>query len=307
MDGEGGRGYLPPRMSSASRLRFPPVPALLIAGTSLQAGAALAKQLFPALGPAGATGVRLSFAAVLLLVFFRPRPWRLSRAQWRAAIPYGVALGGMNFSFYSALERIPLGLAVTLEFLGPLGVALFGSRRPTDFAWVLLAGAGIFLLSPWSGGAHELDPVGAGLALLAGVFWAAYIVLGARTARQLSEVESVTTGMIVATAVVLPFALASGAASKMTPSLAALGAGVALLSSALPYTLEMVALHALPSRVFGILTSLEPVVATLVGWVVLGEALAGQQWLAVGLVCAASAGATWSARGPAPAPASPTG
>lgn len=293
-------------MSSAARLRIPPVPALLIAGTSLQGGAALAKQLFPALGPAGASGVRLSFAAVLLLAFFRPRLWRLGWKQWRAVIPYGVALGGMNYSFYEAIERIPLGLAVTLEFLGPLGVALYGSRRPTDFAWVLLAGAGIFLLAPWSGGASALDPLGAGLALLAGVFWASYIVLGARTAHHLTEVESVTAGMLVATAVVLPFALSSGAATKLTPSLAALGVAVALLSSALPYTLEMVALHALPSRVFGILTSLEPVVATLVGWVVLGEALAGPQWLAVGLVCAASVGATWSARNPAVVIADPS-
>ena len=306
MDGAGGRRYLPPSMSSAPRLRIPPVPALLIAGTSLQGGAALAKQLFPALGPAGASGVRLSFAAVLLFLFFRPRLWRLSAGAWRAAIPYGVALGGMNFSFYLALERIPLGLAVTLEFLGPLGVALYGSRRLSDFAWVVLAGTGIFLLSPWSGGAGDIDPVGAGLALLAGAFWAAYIVLGARTARRLTEVESVTAGMVVATVVVLPFALASGAAAKLTPTLAALGVAVALLASALPYTLEMVALHALPSRVFGILTSLEPVVATLVGWVALGEVLTGTQWLAVGLVCVASAGATWSARSPAPAPASPT-
>lgn len=293
-------------MASSRRPHIPPVAALLVAGTSLQAGAALAKQLFPALGPVGATGVRLSFAAVLLLAFFRPRIWRLDAAQWRAVIPYGVALGGMNYSFYEALERIPLGLAVTLEFLGPLGVALYGSRRPTDFAWVLLAGAGIFLLSPWSGGAGEIDPLGAGLALLAGAFWAAYIVLGARTGRHLSEVESVTAGMLVASAVVLPIALAGGAATKMTPSLAALGVAVALLSSALPYTLEMIALHALPARAFGILTSLEPVVATLVGFVVLGEALAGSQWLAVGLVCAASAGATWSARGPAPALGEPS-
>jgi len=289
-------------MSSAPRLRIPPVPALLIAGTSLQGGAALAKQLFPALGPAGASGVRLGFAAVLLLAFFRPRLRRLGAAQWRAGVPYGVARGGMNVPFYMALERSPLGLAVTLEFLGPLGVALYGSRRPSDFAWVLLAGTGIFLLSPWAGGAGDLDPVGAGLALLAGAFWAAYIVLGARTAGKLSEVESVTAGMVVASAVILPFALASGAATKMTPTLALLGVAVAFLASALPYALEMVALHALPSRVFGILTSLEPVVATLVGLVVLGEALAGPQWLAVGLVCAASAGATWSARGPSPAP-----
>src|SRR5690606_31904455 len=190
VDEAGGRRYLRRSMASAPRLRIPPVPALLIAGTSLQAGAAIAKQLFPALGPAGASGVRLSFAAVLLLAFFRPRLTRLGWARWKAVIPYGVALGGMNFSFYLALERIPLGLAVTLEFLGPLGVALFGSRRPSDVAWVLLAGGGIFLLSPWAGGAGSIDPVGAALALLAGAFWAAYIVLGARTAGKLSEVES---------------------------------------------------------------------------------------------------------------------
>ena len=284
-------------------LRIPPVPALIVAGTSLQAGAALAKQLFPALGPAGASGVRLSFAAALLLALFRPRLWRLGTAKWRAVIPYGVALGGMNFSFYLALERIPLGLAVTLEFVGPLGVALVGSRRPMDLVWVLLAGAGIFLLSPWAGDASAIDPLGASLALLAGAFWAAYILVGARTVGKLTEVESVTAGMVVATAVVLPFALASGAAARMNPTLAAMGMGVAVLASALPYTLEMEALQALPPRVFGILTSLEPAIATLVGWALLDESLTASQWLAVGLVCSASAGATLSAR-PTPSPAS---
>lgn len=286
-------------MASSRRPHIPPVAALLVAGTSLQAGAALAKQLFPALGPVGATGVRLSFAAVLLLAFFRPRIWRLDAAQWRAVIPYGVALGGMNLSFYLALERIPLGLAVTLEFIGPLCVALVGSRRLTDLLWVAFAGAGIFLLSPWAGGAKAIDPLGAGLALLAGAFWAAYILVGARTKGRLSEVEGVAAGMVVATSVVLPFVLVSGVAAQMTPRLAMIGVGVAVLASALPYTLEMVALQALPARVFGILTSLEPVVATLVGWALLGEALTGAQWLAVGLVCVASAGATLSAR-PAP-------
>ena len=291
-----------------SRNRVPAILLLLVAIASVQAGASLAKELFPGLGPSGTSGLRLVFASLLLLAAFRPRPWRFGARQWRAVAPYGVALGGMNVAFYEALARIPLGLAVTLEFVGPLGVALFGSRRPADFAWVILAGAGIALIAPWEGSAAAVDPLGVALALLAGGCWAAYIVAGGRVSSVLTEGESVTAGMLVATLVVLPFALADGLLHRATAPLLGLGLAVAVVGSALPYTLEMFALKALPARTFGILMSLEPAVAALAGLVFLRERLTPTQWLAVACVCAASAGAALGAR-PGPrgetAPAAP--
>ncbi|AKU90814.1 EamA family transporter [Vulgatibacter incomptus] len=281
---------------SRKPLPIPPIPLLLISAASVQGGAALAKELFPALGPAGASGLRLLFASVVLLAVFRPALWRLGRAGWKAVIPYGLALGGMNLTFYEALNRIPLGLAVTLEFVGPLGVALFGSRRATDFLWAALAGVGIVLIAPWQATEGSLDPVGVALALVAGGCWAVYIVAGGRLSRLLSEGESVTAGMLVATAVVLPFALAGGTVARMTPGIAGLGLVVAILSSALPYSLEMFALKALPSRTFGILMSLEPLIATLVGLVFLGEQLEPQHWIAMACISGASAGAALAAR-----------
>ncbi len=282
-----------------NRLALPPIPALLVAVVSIQGGAALAKQIFPALGPAGATGLRVSLAALLLLAFFRPPLARLGRAQWAALVPYGIALGGMNLTFYLALARIPLGLAVTLEFVGPLGVAVLGSRRAADFVWVLLAGIGIVLLAPWEGGADSLDRVGMLLALLAGACWAAYILVGGALSRRLPHSGQATSiGMAIAALAVLPFTLADLTAARITPEVLGIGLAVAVLSSALPYTLEMIALRALPSRTFGILMSVEPAAAALIGLVVLGERLSALQWLAVLCVCAASAGATLTAKAP---------
>ena len=283
--------------ASGRRVALPPVPALLLAVVSVQGGAALAKGLFPVLGPAGATGLRVSLAALLLLAFFRPPIGRLTGAQWRALVPYGVALGGMNLAFYLALARIPLGLAVTLEFVGPLGVAVLGSRRAADFAWVLLAGAGIVLLAPWGGGAAALDPLGMALALIAGACWGAYILLGGLVSRRLAhDGQGVAVGMSVAALAVLPFTAADALAARILPIHLAIGLAVAVLSSALPYTLEMIALRALPSRTFGILMSVEPAAAALIGLAFLGERLTAPQWLAVACVCTASAGATFGAR-----------
>jgi len=277
-------------------LTIPPVPVLLFSAISIQAGAALAKELFPALGPAGATGLRVVLAAALLLLLFRPPLRAVTRTHWAALVPYGIALGMMNLTFYLALERIPLGLAVTLEFVGPLGVALLASRRLVDLAWVALAAAGILLLAPWDGGAASLDPVGMLLALLAGACWAVYILVGGRLSRLLPhEGHGVALGMAVAALSILPFALAAAPAAAPTPRLLLLGLAVAVLSSALPYTLEMWALRKLPSGTFGILMSLEPVVAALVGYAFLGERLDAGQWVAVFCVCAASAGATRTA------------
>lgn len=297
-----------PRLRQATAGRSSPILALLIAATSVQGGAALAKSLFPALGPISTSGVRLVFAAALLLLVFRPPLHRLRRTDWRLVVPYGLSLGAMNLTFYGALERIPLGLAVTLEFAGPLGVALFASRRRLDFAWVLLAALGILLIAPWDAEGAGVDPLGAALALIAGGFWAAYIVTGGRLSRRLDQGTSVTSGMLVAAALGIPFALADGVLGKMTPALLGLGLLMAALASAIPYALEMVALRTLPGRIFGVLMSLEPVVATFAGWLFLGEQLTPLQWLAVFCVCSASAGATYASRAartketPAPLP-----
>ncbi|HYO64632.1 MAG TPA: DMT family transporter [Archangium sp.] len=287
-------------MSDAPPVRhawtLPPIPAVLLAVVSVQGGAAFAKDLFPVLGSAGTAGLRIGLSALLLCAVFRPPLTRITRAQWVAVIPYGVVLGAMNLSFYTALERIPLGVGVTLEFVGPLALAVFGSRRALDFLWVVLAAAGIALIAPWRGGVGALDLLGVLLALLAGGCWAAYIVLGGRVSRVFPGSQSVATGMLFASLTVLPFSFAEGLAARVTPPLFAAGLAVALLSSAIPFTLEMMALRELSSRTFGILMSLEPAVAALAGLVFLHERLAATQWLALVFVSAASAGAALTAR-----------
>ncbi len=275
-----------------------PVPAILAGIVSVQAGAALAKGLFPALGPIGTVGLRVALSAIMLLVAFRPGLRRITAAQWRAVIPYGLVLGTMNILFYLSLSRIPLGVAVTVEFVGPLAVAVFGSRRAVDMAWVVLVAAGIALITPWSGGGA--DALGVLLALAAGACWAAYILLGGRLSRIMAGGASVATGMLIASFVALPAAIATGGFARLTLLLFVAGIGVALLSSAIPYTLEMIALNRLPARTFGILMSLEPAVAALVGLVFLHELLSVRQWLAVALIIAASTGSTLTSRRPAP-------
>jgi inner membrane transporter RhtA len=279
------RAQLPP---------IPPVPAIVGAIVSVQGGAALAKGLFPALGALGTVGLRVGISAVILLAAFRPRLRRATAAQWRAIIPYGVILGVMNVVFYLSLARIPLGLAVTVEFIGPLGVAVFGSRRAVDVAWVVLAASGIALIAPWAGG--KADALGVLLALGAGACWAAYILLGGRVSRMIPGGAAVATGMAIATFIAIPAAVVTGGFARMTPALFVAGIGVALLSSAIPYTLEMIALKELPARTFGILMSLEPAVAALAGLIFLHEFLTPRQWLAVVLVIAASAGSTLTSR-----------
>lgn len=284
---------------------IPPVPAILGAIVSVQAGAALAKGLFPALGPIGTVGLRVALSAIMLTAAFRPRLRALSRAQWRAAIPYGLVLGTMNIVFYLSLSRIPLGVAVTVEFVGPLAVAVFGSRRAVDITWVILAAAGIALITPWSGGGT--DAFGVALALAAGACWAAYILLGGRVSRIMPGGASVATGMVIGSFVALPAAIATGGFARLTLPLFLAGIGVALLSSAIPYTLEMVALKRLPARTFGILMSLEPAVAALLGLVVLHELLSFRQWLAVALIIAASTGSTLTSRRSGPVVAGESG
>ena len=279
----------------------PPIPAVIISVVSVQGGAAFAKGLFPAVGVAGTAGLRIGLSALMLLAVFRPALTRLTRAQWSAVIPYGLVLGLMNLTFYAALGRIPLGLAVTLEFAGPLGLAVAGSRRLADWVWVGLAGVGVALITPWQGNAATVDPLGVLLALVAGGLWAAYIVLGRRTSKVLPAGQSVATGLLFASLAILPISFSGGLVQRLTPPLFAQGLAVALLSSAVPFTLEMMALRVLPARTFGILMSLEPAVAALCGLMFLHERLTPAQWLALLCVSAASAGTTLTSRNPTPA------
>lgn len=285
-------------MSASPRTTLPPVPAVLLSIVSVQAGAAIAKGLFPALGPAVTASLRIGLAALMLLVAVRPTLRHLSAAQWRAVVPYGLSLGLMNFLFYLSLDRIPLGLAVTLEFVGPLGLALAGSRRWADALWAVLAGLGIALITPWHG--TGLDGLGLMYAALAGAAWVVYIVLGQRTAAVLPGPVAVAVGMVFAALLVLPFGFSSPQLSALTLPLLGLGAALALFSSAIPFTLEMQALKRLSAATFSILMSLEPVAAALSGWALLHEQLTPGQWAAVVLIAGASAGATLSARRAAP-------
>jgi inner membrane transporter RhtA len=270
--------------------RWSGVALVVAAVASLQFGAGFAVTLFDELGPAGAAFVRLAFAAAVLLAIWRPRLGGHPRADLRVALLFGLVLGLMNLSIYSAMDRIPLGVAVTIEFAGPLTVAVAGSRRPLDLLWVTLAAAGILLLAE-PGGDSDLDAVGVMFALLAAAMWAAYIVLSARTGRLFPGGSGLAIAMAVGAVVALPFGVAQGGRALLEPGLLAAGAAVALVSSVIPYSLELEALRRLPARVFGVLMSLEPAMAALAGLVVLGQALAVREWLAVALVVAASAGA----------------
>ncbi|WP_194165192.1 EamA family transporter [Deinococcus terrestris] len=273
---------------------LPPIPSLLVAMLSIQGGAAFAKSLFPTLGAAGTTGLRVTLAAAILGLVFRPRLRELPWAAWRAILPYGAALGLMNLTFYLSLTRLPLGLAVTLEFVGPLVLSLVLSRRVQDLGWVALAALGILLIAPRGGVGEGLDPIGVALALTAGAFWALYILAGGAVGRRVPGVTGVVAGMTVAAAVTLPFGIVQAGTGLLAPSALLAGLAVAVLSSALPYSLEMAALRAIPARVFGVLMSLEPAIAALSGLLFLGERLTLGQWLAMGCVIAASVGITLS-------------
>jgi inner membrane transporter RhtA len=272
-------------------LRTAPAPLLVVCSVSItQIGSALAKTLFASLGTRGAVLVRVSFAAIMLLAMNRPSIRRIPRTALRLAVMFGVVLGLMNWSFYAALARVPLGVAVTVEFIGPLGVALLQSRRPRDILWVLLAATGIILLTPL--GAGGPDPVGVGLALLAGICWALYILLGARVGQAFAGGTGLSLAMVVAAIILAPGGAASALPIVVSPSLLVTGIAVAAFSSALPYTLEMEALRRMPSRVFGVLMSLEPAVAAIAGFAILGERLGPRALGAMLLISIASAGVT---------------
>jgi inner membrane transporter RhtA len=271
----------------------PPTGLVLLAVGCFQLGAAIAKGLFDSVGPAGAVFLRVGFAALILLLMWRPRLGGYARSDYGVAIVFGLALAGMNFAFYSALERIPLGVAVTLEFTGPLAVAVAGSRRLIDLLWVILAATGILLLAPLNlFGGVDLDPVGVALALLAGTLWGSYILLSARTGRVFPGGTGLALAMCVGALALVPVGVAEAGYALLDPRILLVGFGVAMLSSAIPYSLEMEALRKLPARVFGVLMSLEPAVAALVGFVVLGERLGLRALAAVVLVTMAAAGAS---------------
>jgi len=276
--------------------RIPPTLLVLAAVSSVQFGAALAKTLFDEVGPGGTVFLRLLFAAVVLAIVFRPSLRGLARADWRLVLIFGFTLAGMNLAFYESLDRIPLGVAVTFEFVGPLGVAIAGSRRALDLLWVGLAAAGIMLLSDFGGA--DLDGLGVALALLAGAFWAAYIVLSARVGQAFESGQGLALAMAAGAVMITPVGVGDGGAELAGAGILALGAGVAILSSAVPYTLEMEALRRMPQGVFGVLMSIEPAMAAFAGFVVLGEDLAARELVAIVLVVAASAGAAREATMP---------
>ena len=276
--------------TAARRAPLPPAALVLLAVSSVQFGAALAKTLFDDVGPAGTVLLRAVFAALVLAAIWRPRVSTRTRRALALASLFGVSLAGMNMAFYASLDRLPLGIAVTFEFVGPLGVAVFGSRRPRDLLWVALAGAGIVLLSDFGGA--DLDGLGVALALLAGAFWAAYILLAAAVGTEYEGPHGLALGMAVAALLLVPIGVAEGGADLLLPWVLAVGAGVAMLSSALPYALEMEALRRMPAGVFGVLMSLEPGMAALAGFLLLGEELVAREVVAILLVVVASAGAT---------------
>jgi inner membrane transporter RhtA len=266
---------------------------------STQTGGAVAKTLFDDLGPAATAFLRVALAALLLVALWRPRVAHRSRSDLLLAAAFGLSLAAMNLTFYEAIDRIPLGIAVTIEFAGPLAVAVAGSRRPLDGLWVVLAATGILLLARGGG---DIATSGVLLALLAGVFWAGYILLSARAGRAWAGGSGLAVAMAVGGTALIPIGVAGGGSELLRPELLAAGAGVALLSSAIPYSLELEALRRLPTRVFGILMSLEPGIAALAGFLILGEDLRLRDVAAIALVGTASAGASLAARESDPPP-----
>ena len=264
---------------------------LVLSGiASVQFGSALAATLFSRIGPGGAVLLRLLSATIVLTALWRPRLRGRPRSDLVAAIAFGLVLAGMNLSFYHAIHRIPLGVAVTLEFVGPLSVAIAGSRRLIDLVWVALAAAGILALA--RGQTHGLDLLGAVLALIAGALWGAYILLNARIGRTFERGTGLALAMFVATLAALPAGVIEGGTHLLTLRVLALGAAVGMLSSAIPYSFENEALRRIAPSVFGVLMSIEPAMAAIAGLIVLGQSLSTRAVLGIALVVCASVGAS---------------
>lgn len=286
----------PPSPPGARRPRIGPLPLALTAIVSVQFGNALAGSTFAEVGALGAASLRLLFAAVILIAVLRPSVRGWTRRVWLGVIALGIGLAGMNSLIYLAIERVPIGVAVAVELIGPLAVAVAGARRARDLLWVGLAAVGVGLFALDSEGAVAL--VGLLLAAGAAGFWALYIVASSRLgATSVRGVDGLAVAMVVAAVIVVPFGAGSAAAAVVAdPGVLAVFAGIALLTSALPYALEFVALKTMPTRLFGVLSSLGPVVAALAGLVVLGQVLSPLQLMAIAVVIAASAGAVRSAQ-----------
>lgn len=272
-----------------------PVAVILIAMLSIQSGASLAKSLFPLVGAPGVTALRIVLGTAILVVIFKPWRLRFKKEQRLPLLFYGLSLGAMNYLFYLSIQTIPLGIAVALEFTGPLAVALFSSRRPVDFIWVVLAVLGLWFLLPLGQSVAEIDLTGAALALGAGACWAVYILTGQRAGKEHGP-ATVALGSLIAAIVFVPIGMAQATESIWQWSVMPIGLAVAILSTALPYSLEMIALTRLPTRIFGTLMSMEPALAAISGMVFLGETLTLTQTLALCSIIAASMGSTLTMR-----------
>ncbi|QEU93620.1 EamA family transporter [Streptomyces kanamyceticus] len=279
--------------ATGGRAALGPVGLVLAGGISVQFGGAIAVSVMPKAGALGIVTLRLAFAALVLLIVCRPRLRGHSRADWGTVVAFGVAMAGMNGLFYQSVARIPMGPAVTLEVLGPLALSVLASRRAVNFIWAGLALCGVFLLGG-GGGFSGLDPVGVAYALGAGAMWATYIVFSARTGRRFPQADGLALAMVVAAVLFLPLGLVESGSKLVRPEVLALGAAVAVMSSVLPYTLELLALRRLPASTFAIMMSLEPAIAAVAGFLILGQALALSEALAISLVIAASMGAVRS-------------
>jgi inner membrane transporter RhtA len=266
-----------------------PIAALLAAMLCFQMGATLAKSLFPIVGAGGTAALRLAIAAAILLAVWRPWHIRFTRRQLRTLIVYGLAMGWMNYLFYLALSYIPLGITMALEFTGPLAIALFASRRPVDFLWIVLAALGLVALLPLGLGGHPLSVLGVLYALGAGACWALYILFGRRAgAAHGGQITSL--GTLIGAVMIVPLGVAQSGAALLAPAILPLALGVAVLSSALPYSLEMYAMPRIPTRTFGVLMSLNPALGAVAGLIFLDETLTLVQWVAIASIVAASAG-----------------
>lgn len=271
---------------------------VLGAMVSIQMGAAVATDLFSEIGALGVVFVRALVSGLLLVLIWRPS-FRIPRESRTVTLLFGAALAGMNLCFYQSIDRIPLGMAVTFEFIGPLTVALITSHRRRDWIWAAMAAAGIVLLGGDVGG-DGLDPLGIAFALVAGGFWGWYILLGKRVGESSTGGKGLAVAMLLSAVITAPFGIVSGGMDLFRPEVIAIGLVIGVLSSALPFSLELEAMRRLPSSVFGVMMSLEPAVATFIGLFVLSQAIDGIQAIAILLVIAASAGALYSSRAPAP-------
>lgn len=272
-----------------------PVIVILIAMLSIQSGASLAKSLFPLVGAPGVTALRIALGTLILVVIFKPWRLRFQKEQRLPLLFYGLSLGAMNYLFYLSIQTVPLGIAVALEFTGPLAVALFSSRRPVDFIWVVLAVLGLWFLLPLGQDVSHVDLTGAALALGAGACWAIYILTGQRAGEEHGP-ATVALGSLIAAIIFVPLGMAQATESIWQWSILPVGLAVAVLSTALPYSLEMIALTRLPTRIFGTLMSMEPALAAISGMVFLGESLTFTQTLALCSIIAASMGSTLTLR-----------